>query len=52
MRKNMGLFTQKGRYSMDKKEVKFDYSDEEYEQIKEEWEKAINSVVDDSDEKK
>lgn len=37
---------------MDKKEVKFDYSDEEYEQIKEKWEKAINSVVEDSDEKK
>lgn len=37
---------------MDEKKVQFDYSDEEYEQMKKEWEKAINPVVNDSDEKK
>lgn len=34
---------------MDEKTVQFDYSDEEYEQIKKDWEKAVNRLADDSD---
>lgn len=34
---------------MDEKKALFDYSDEEYEQMKKEWEEAMNLLVDDSD---
>ncbi len=37
---------------MEEKKVQFDYSDEEYEEMKKEWEKAISPKVDDSEEKK
>ena len=45
MRKSLDIFTRKGKFSVEEKNTQFDYSDEEYEQMKNEWEKSIDSLV-------